>query len=91
MAEIGVKAKASLLDSEDSRPAYFQQAETYPKAITLSVEASEMMKGHNWQSINNSISFYMRNLGPKDIVSGIIFNATPWVITSKNLPLQPQP
>lgn len=50
-----------------------------------------MMKGPNWQSLNNTLSFYMRNLGPKDIVSGIIFSATPWVVTLRAPQEQQQP
>jgi len=56
------------------------------------------MKGQKWDSAVNLISFYLRNLGQKDLVSGVIFSSQPWVIANitANIPqpmhkLQPQP
>ena len=34
----------------------------------------------------NILSFYLRNLGSKDIVSGIIYNNKPWLLAQPALP-----
>lgn len=36
----------------------------------------------------NILSFYLRNLGSKDIVSGIIYNNKPWLLAQPAPPAQ---
>jgi hypothetical protein len=39
-----------------------------------------MMRGEKWERIVNTISFYLRNLSKRDIMSGIIFSSEPWAV-----------
>jgi hypothetical protein len=79
MYEIGIAGKDSLLASSHE-DVYVPEPIRSSFAVTLSIEASQLMKGEKWESLVNTISFYMRNLGPKNILSGIIFSSRPWVV-----------
>lgn len=59
-------------------------------AVTLSVEASEMMRGQKWEHIVSTISFYLRNLSQRDVMSGIIFSSQPWVVGQLEQDQRPQ-
>jgi hypothetical protein len=45
------------------------------------------MAGHKWETIINTICFYMRNLGPRDLISGVVYN-NKTAIGAKNQSLQ---
>lgn len=42
------------------------------------------MRGEKWEGIVGTISFYLRNLSKRDIMSGIIFSTQPWVVGQIN-------
>ena len=91
MGDVGIADKHSLLGSEPYEESMMpiNPFENHSIALTLSVEASEMMRGPKWDNIVNTISFYLRNLSRKDVMSGIIFSSQPWVV-GQAIP-QPEP
>jgi len=43
------------------------------------------MTGGRWEQIINIISYYMRNLGPKDVISGIVYNSRPYIVAKNEI------
>jgi hypothetical protein len=93
MGDVGIAGKHSLLGSEPYEESMMaiNPFENHSIALTLSVEASEMMRGPKWENIVNTISFYLRNLSRKDVMSGIIFSSQPWVVGQPVAQPEPRP